>query len=489
MDILQKAIKSLSKKEIINYKIYANRQYESNTRKDIALFDAINKNKKSNVDTDFFIPKIYPTGTDKNVYNRLKYRLLDEIDNSLVQFYFHKIDINYLHSELSLYHIYLAKNEWDVAHYHLARAEKKALAMNHHLLLDVIYTEFISLSIHYGKTSPDFYIKKRNVNNLHLTELRLIDDTIAKVMYDLDRSQTFAKTKTETITILNEAVRFLNSKKELKNNVLFKSKLFTLVSQLFLSKKDFVALESFCINNYNEFIKKNFFSKINHEIKLQMLRYICNTLFINKKNEQALQYIKLFYTAMLEYKQEYYAKNVFFYYNALANNYSVLNPEKAIEALNEAKKTPAIINHPSHLGYVFINLAGAYFDLRQYKLGLKNTLNLYAHPLYENLDTSVKFEIQLLEIILRIETKQFDVAQKLLSAIKKNNTALLANKEYNNELHFLILLEQLITGNSFAKDKISKELITQFLSNVYDKKNNSFVDYKAWLNEKIETRK
>lgn len=488
MDILQKSINSLSKSEIINYKIYANRQYSSNNRKDLALFDVLNKNKKNNVDTDNFITKIYPQGTDKNVYNRLKYRLLDEIDNSLVQFYFHKVDINYIYSELSLFHIYLSKNKWDIAFYHLSRAEKKALAMNHRLLLDVIYTEFINLSIYYGKIPPDIYIKKRNENNIQLKELQLIDDTIAKVVYDLDRNQTYTKIKTENIVILNNAINNLNQKKELKNNLLFKSKLFELVSQLLLSKKDFEALESFCISSYTEFDKKHFFTKNNHETKLRMLRYICNASFVNKKHQQALHYIDLFYKAMLEYKQDYYTKNIFFYYNALANNYSELNPEKAIVVLNEAKKMPPIINHPSHLGYIYINLAGAYFDSGQYKLGLKNVIHIYSHPFFDLLDAGMKFQINILETILRIETKQFDMAQKLIVKLKSNSTNAFELDEYRIELEFLNLLEKLITTNSFAKHKTDRDLIKEYLLNKNTNLSNSFINFNKWLTEKYESK-
>lgn len=488
MDILQKSINSLSKKEIINYKIYANRQYSSDNRKDLALFDFLNKNKKNNVDTDNFRTKIYSEDTDKNVYNRLKYRLLDEIDNSLVQFYFHKVDINYIHSELSLFHIYLSKNEWDIAYYHLSRAEKKALAMQHRLLLNVIYSEFINLSIYYGKIPPDTYIKKRNENNIQLKELQLIDDTIAKVVYDLDRNQTYSKIKNENIVILNKAINNLNQKKELKNNLIFKSKLFELVSQLLLSKKDFETLESFCISNYNEFDKKHFFTKNNHETKLRMLRYVCNTSFVNKKHQQALRYIELFHKAMLEHKQDYYAKNVFFYYNALANNYSELNPEKAIEVLNEAKKITAIINHPSHLGYIYINLAGAYFDSGQYKLGLKNVINIYSHPFFDVLDESMKFQIHILETILRIETRQYDIAEKLIVKLKSNSTKASQTDEFQNELEFLNLLEKLVTTNSFAKNKTDRILIKDYLANKNPNINKSFVNFNKWLNSKFQTK-
>ena len=74
---------------------------------------------------------------------------------------------------------------------------------------------------------------------------------------------------------------------------------------------------------------------------------------------------------------------MFFYYNTLVNNYTVINPDKAIDVLNEAIENKAITSHPTHLGYIYLNLAGAYFDLENYKIALKNILNLYHHPLFE----------------------------------------------------------------------------------------------------------
>ena len=80
------------------------------------------------------------------------------------------------------------------------------------------------------------------------------------------------------------------------------------------------------------------------------------------------------------------------------------------------------------------------------------------------------------------------MAQKLIIAIKKNNAALLQSKEYSSEFDFLILLDKLITVNSFSKEKASKELIAQFLLTEYEQKNNSFVDYKGWLKEKLRMK-
>ena len=485
MNILQKSIQYLSKKEIINYKIYTNRIKKDATRKDTLLFDALKKAQNSDLNKNTVFNKIYPTGVDKNVFNKLKGRLLHEIDNSLVQFYFHETDTNYIYSELSLYKIYLAKNANDVAYYHLRNAEKRAVKTQDFVMLDVVYNEYIHLSTYYGHLSPKNYIQKREKNSIRLKELRLLDDTLATIIYDLDRSQTFSKTKLATIAILNRAIKQLSAKKEFKESLVFKSKLFNAASQLFLSKKDYVSLELYSINTYQEFVRENYFSKSNHDIKLQMLRYICNALFINKKYELALEYIHQLKLSMKEYKAMLYDKNVFFYYNSLANNYSILNSEKAIEVLNEAKMIKAIINHPSHLGYIYLNLAGAYFDLENYKIALKNILNLYHHPLFEIVDESLKVQIFIIEIILRIETHHFDYASKLVRAVLNKHKKIINSDEYQQDMGFLTLMKKLIAKFNFENNTLSIKLVNQFCETTYKYKSNNLVDYNRWLQGKF----
>ncbi len=107
MDVLVKTIKSLSKKEIINYKIQANRINNHEDRKDIALFELLKNNKNSDVDNDKNKTKLYGSSANNKTYNKLKERLLLEINNSLVQFYFHETDANYIYSELSLFKLFI----------------------------------------------------------------------------------------------------------------------------------------------------------------------------------------------------------------------------------------------------------------------------------------------------------------------------------------------------------------------------------------------
>ena len=485
MNILQKSIISMSKEEIINYKLYANRTQATNNRKDILLFDLVKKTADHDLDDDAIFKKLYPDASSRNVYYQLKNRLLLEINNSLVQFYFKETDIHFIYGELSLYKIYVSKNEWEIALYHLNKAEKKALEIQDFTMLDTIYNEQINISVQYGDISPVIYKRKRDENRTKLDRIRTLDDALADIIYELKRNQTFAKTKKNTLTVLNKAIKDLNTKKELKDNLAFKIKAYNAISRLLLSKKDFVSLEQYAITTYNEFIEHNYFSKGNHSIKLQMLAYICNTLAANKKHLRALEYAELLHKAMKEFKNMLYNNYVFFYYNALANNYSVVNPPKAIEVLNEAKTNASITNHPDHLGYIYLNLAGAYFELKNFKTALTHLVKLYSHKLFNGIDEGFKLKIIILEIVLRIEQKDFEYSLKLTSGLLKTYKSILVSPEHKQDLDFLNLIKQLVHKYSFENNKASRALTAAFCHTNYKQGSTNIVKYPVWLSEKF----
>ena len=267
--------------------------------------------------------------------------------------------------------------------------------------------------------------------------------------------------------------------------MVFKTKLFNAISRLLLSQQDYTSLESYTLTTYREFLTKNYFSKANHEIKLQMLAYLCNTLFVNKKHMLSLEYIDQLHSAMKEFKNLLYDNYVFFYYNTLVNNYTVIDPDKAIDVLNEAKENKAITNHPTHLGYIYLNLAGAYFDLKQHKIALKHIIKLYNHKLFNTIDNSFKIKIHITEIILRIETNDLEYSQKLIESLIKQYKTTFLNKAYKQDFDFIHLLQVLIKKYDFEKNKYTKALIATFCHKTYPQASSSIVHYNEWLIEKF----
>lgn len=477
-DILEKTIVSLSKKETINYKIHANKSNKHTNRKDIALFDIIKNNKKTDISN-------IKNNNKADTYLKLKNRLLDEIGTSLVQFYFHETATSYIYNELNLFDIFLKKSDWTIAHFHLQRVEKMANKIQDYEILDMVYNKFIKLSVRVISISPNEYIKKRESNEKKLKSMRLFDDAICAVSYELHRNRVLIKTPQKRIEILNGMIKELSLKKEFKENMIFKYKLFEAVSSVLIAQQEFVALESYCIKTYQEFLVKNYFNKDTHETKLQMLRFICSSLCANSKHVQALDYLKKYHTALSEHGAFLYNKHLFFYYNAMANNYSVLNPIKAIEVLLEAKHIEVIASHPSHLLYIYWNLAGAYFDSIKYKEALKYIIALKALESFVQLNNALKLHIELFEVILRIDQNQISYALKLMKQLSKDYKSQLILIEYQRDKAFVEILKKVLVGDRLILTKKNNTLITRFINTNYLNQSNNVVDYSKWLQGKM----
>ena len=487
MSILQKTINSLSQKEVINYKIYTSRANSEKDRKDIKLFDLIkNKSNYYASESDLF-DKIYGKTASRNVYAQLRTRLLNEINNSLVQFYFHETDHHYIYSELSLYKIYLSKNEWEVAYYHLNKAELKALKILDFSMLHNIYMEYINLSNLYDEIDLNTYIKKRDENSARLHGANLLDDLIAKLTYQLKRDQNFAKKDNVLLQALNKTIKIIESTVDVDSNIYFRSKIFTGNCLLILSKKDYLKLEEYTIKVYNDYSRLHLFSKNNHNLKLQMLCYISNALCANQKYDQAIMYLDELKVCMAEFNNLYYDSYVFFYYNSLANNYIVLNPQKAITLLSDACDIKAIKKHPRHLGYIYLSLAGVCFDLKKYKIALTNILKLYNHSVYSIMDDSFKINISIIEIILQTELKKINQVLELIDKVFKENKKIIRTPEYEKDYHFLLLMKKLIQNYTFKVVKDSSNLVSCFLENKYKYPSNSSINYENWLKEKFNS--
>ncbi len=496
--ILEKTIRSLSKKEIINYKLYANRHNKIDNRKDIALFDAIRNDtsaKLSNRKKEDIYKEKNTSGLREpqspnspqikaNTLRKLKARLLDEVGNSLVQFYFHETPNSYLYNELNLFDVFYKKNEWEVAFFHLQRAENMAIKTQNFKVLNLVYSEFIKLSVYYGNSTPQEYINKRKKNQINVIDFQLFDDAVNAVRYELQRNLALIKTPKKLTNTLQKIIESLGRKKEFKNNLVFKHKLFDAVSRLLIAQQEFVTLEDYCIKTYNNFYATNYFTKDTHETKLQLLCYICNSLYENKKYQLALNYLKTLHQALSEYDNLLYDKYLFFYYNSMANNYGIIDSQKAIDILLEAKEVPSIQQNQSRLHYIYWNLTGTYFDIKNYKNALKNCIQLKELSSFKQLSTSLQLHILIFEIILRVDLKQGEYVKKSIRDLVKIYSETLNKAEHQRDNDFLILLKKTYNNPAFTLNPISKKIVTDFINKEFTNQNNNIVDYTKWLSEK-----
>ena len=486
MKVLQNIIGRMNKEEIRHFKIFINRtKAGGEDRKDALLFDYMHKTFPD-YQEEKILQKLYPR-EEKNSLYRLKNRLLDDISKSfLLQYHGHN-DVNYIMNQIALARLFQHKGQAKTAYYYLTRAAKKTNEIESFELLELIYNEFIKLSHETLDINPEAYILKRKENRIKLNQLQEIDDILAAVTYRLKISQNYSKQNNKILEMLQKTVNDFSNSKDMDKNPQLRFKIYHAVSQILLQKHDYISLEKYLLSTFKDFSKKKLFNKINHNTKLQMLVYIINSLFKNRKIDLSLEYVHELKKAMAEYGNYLHDKYLFYYYNSLVINYSKKDLQKAISILNEAKENPIINKLPTSIVFIYANLATLSFDKKDYKASLKNLVKLQMHENFKNLDEALRYKIAIAELIIRYELNDFDYVEHKIERIKKDFGSLYNHEDYRRAKKIMDIILEMINSPTIKQNKelIGKimELITSGSSD--EEAENDIINYNDWLRSKI----
>ncbi len=486
MDHLQLLIKGLNKEQIRFYKLFAGRTQHANDRKDITLFDALRK-QKGEVGDSVLQKKLYP-GTEKNAWYRLRNRLLSDLNKALTVLHYEDDEFIQTCNMLGLYRYFSSRNQLQEAKYYLRRAERAAHSMENFELLDIIYGEYIRLSHESLNIDPESYIEKRRQNRKQQEELRAIDDLLAVVTYRLKTTQNFSTDKNPLLDLLKKSTDDFIKDRDLKNSPFLRFRIYQSVIQVLLQKHEYRSMEQYLLRTFKEFERDNLFNRNNHDTKLQMLTYIVNTLFKNKKLKQSLQWAERLKIAMEEHHQMLQDKYMFFYYNALVINYSIIDPLKAIEILEDLKDNLKIKSNSFYHLFVYLNLAVLRFDVKEFKESIKNFTRLYLLDGYKTADRSLRFKISICELITRFELQQYDVLDYKMAQVKKDYKDLLADERHYTERELLAIMKALPENLPLRKHPEMRKRVTNFID--WMSKNNDadsiIINYQNWLSEKLK---
>lgn len=488
MQILPEIISVLSKEEIRNYKLFVNRTNKDSQRKDILLFDLF-KRAIPDVNEAKIHAKLYGIDAkDKNSFYRLKNRLIEDIGLSLLVLNYNQTALNIVLNNFLLAKFFIQKGKWSVAEYFLHKAEKRSIEMDEPALLEIIYGEFIKMSQDVLEINPRDYIAKRKKNREKLNLLQEIDDVLAVVTYDIKASQTFGVAESEVYDLLQKKVDQLSKNKELNNNVQLKFKLYHSVSRILLQQHNYLGLQNYLLKTYDEFTVKNFFNQYNHDSKLQMLTYLCNSMYRNGNIEESLQFAQQLNQAMNEYNAVLRDKYLFFYYNVLVNNYSKTNVRKAIEILDEAKEESIIKKHPLYIGFVYLNLAVSYFGLNDFKNSSKQITKLYMLDSYTSLDKAFRLKISILELIVRYELTDFDFILMRIKQVQNDFKSILTELAFTREKQMLLFIKAIINNSTIqSKGRVNEDIqhfIKEYKNTNQD--DSGIINYADWLIQKIK---
>lgn len=484
MDILFEIADSMSKEELRFYKVFALRQGQSDDRKDLRLLDLIRQSQDAD-DEKLFI-KLYGAG-DKNAYYRLKGRLIDDLNRCLFLQHYDADDGLYLYHLMMITRIYASRNRHQLALHFLKKAENRAAKLENNELLDIIYGEFIQLSHQLLTINPETYIEKRKNNSENLARLRQMDDLLAMVSYRLKVTQNFGDAENSLLEILESTTQQFNLDEKLRNSARFRFKIYSLVSQLLLQRKDFQNLESYLLKTYREFSDEQLFNRNNHDTKLQMLTYIVNSLFKNNKVKQSLEFAEALHKAMQDYQHLHYERFEIFYYNALVNNYSTSDVEEAIRILLEMQENKRLIRMPFYEMFIYLNLATSYFDLGQFSQAIRSLNRLYLLENYKKADITLKFKIAVAELMIRFELADMDFWNYRHEQICRDFKTILSHPANLKEVELLHLLQEATSLHGGLKHRNLQKKLLAFKSRwLGDDHEDEIIKYINWLNDSIQ---
>lgn len=483
MNILQEVIQQMSKEEARTYKLYAKRVETSKDRKDLELFDYVRKQGEEYQDDDAFA-QIYPTNS-RNTFHRLKSRVLQEVNYSLIDQYSEKVDALKLYHILSLVEFYFRREQHEVVHWYLRKAERHAAAMEHHVALDIIYSEFIRLSLQNVEINPEEYILKRKKNSEQLRRIRQLDDVLAAVVYRVKLSQTFGASGSDSMALLQEAVRELALDPELSSNTRLRFMLFEAISRLFLDRRDYISMETYLTATYTEFENENLFVKSNHGTKLKMLTFLINAVNKNGKPEESLRWAEVLKKEMAAFDGMLEGQFLFFYYNALVINYFKLDLDKTIEILEEMRGNEKMTSSGFYELFVPLNLGLAWFEKGEYRKAIRSIVQMALLDGYKAADPGLRLRLAVAELIIRFELGEYEVIQQRVRQIRKEFQSELKEIPFARDREFIYILNLLNESRNMKLKKSLVKRISRFLDAEVDEevKGAELITYDDFINK------
>ncbi len=485
MDILNQVVEKLTKDELRFFKFFQGAA-PGQTRKDLLLVDYI-RQAGGKFSEEKIIKKLNYSQQDKNSYYRLKNRVIQDIGDSLAVLHTHKNELYELLHYITLYHIYHAKTLFKPCYFYLKKAERLARSIENYELLDMVYANFIRLSGDLVEINPNEYIALREDNAKLVSQLRQLDDLLATVTYHLKLSQNFGATDKKQLGQLQQLVNTISKQTTSHFGRTLQIKIYRALSQIFLQLHNYAALEKLVDENYQRFTEQKWFEKQNHDLKLQMLTYYANALYKNQKYKESLAFTELLGREIEAFNKLHYDRYLFFFYNLQMLNNSVLNPAKALRALEEFQiETHSKKNHYYDI-FIYLNRAGLLYDIGRFKDSLKSLVKLYVSDSFLNADKAFRFKVEMSELIITYEAQDFETLLYRIPQVKKDYKAFARDKTYQRDFALLDLLDLMVASENVKRDPEVQKKIKAVLKFKVDEaaEDSEVIKYSGWLSKKL----
>ncbi len=480
---LTELIKSLSKEELRNFKIYSSRfKYKGEEKKMITLFDWL---KSETYDEyDISLPNLlFPNGS-KNAYYQLKSRLAKEIENSLLLIHNSKGGEYSVYRFLQLSTIFKQKADYKKSYFFLQKAEKLAKHEGKNSLLNIIYFEMLDI---YAK-NPDGNLDKLRDKGLVNAE-RFVREFRYKIMLSSLKGKLYgtnfsSKSNPSIMTVFDETITALKMEDDLPFSIPLKIHMNESVRNVMLVRKEYVNLSEFLMIQYDEFKKEGIF-KVEKEEEIKQLTWIINTLLRQRKIGQVNHYTDVLGKLLTSPENQHFKER----YKWLLNQCRLISftySKRLDEAIALLENLEADKNKiPLFPIAVNLNLS----VLHYYQGNMEDAFNYLAKILldddFKKLSVPLQMTVLVVELILRLENDDLFYAHNKYNSMRRKYRNYLMKDEYSRDKSFLNIIRDLIKEKKKKTDISSQlmQLINDFIDNSppMEPGSNEIICYHIWL--------
>ncbi len=235
------------------------------------------------------------------------------------------------------------------------------------------------------------------------------------------------------------------------------------MSATLLQQHNYAALEKFLKEMYTTFENANWFERENHDVKLQMLTYLVNSLFRLNKYQESLQYAEVLGREIRSFSNLLYDKYLFFYYNSLVINYSALDKSRALTILEEFERETRNKKNSYYDQFLYFNKAMLLHQSGRAEEAVKNIVKLYVNDNFKQADDSFKLKIAVAELIMQFDAGDPQSFMLRSASVKRQFRKWLTEGDFKRELDLLKLLDKMVLQDNYRTDAKLKKQAEQFV--------------------------
>ena len=478
----------LTKEEKRYFKIYLKRiQSNQNGSRVLELYDLVNRKVYENDDdlSEYFYPK-----KSKNAYYRLKNRLLDDLEKSLLIQHSEQQERTQILQQISLAQIYAGKSLFKEAFGILKKIERKAYKSQYYDLLTAIYYEITTVAFEYEPINLEKYLQLQRQNMERYQQSLQTKQLIQHLSYRLIKANFEVRDEALNAT-LDEIKNQLSLQETFIESPKLQFEISNTIRRILLQKRDFEGLEAYLISNLRDFEAKKLYNKDSHLNKIISLVWIINTLSKNLKFKEVPPYIALLHDTLLAYNKLFYDRYIWTYYQCLITQYFYSNqlPEAIalLESLSDEQRQKGVLYYDI---FVRGNLSVIYFCQNDLSKSMTHIAPLFYKDTYNKLSVELQLRLSILELILHFENGDMNFIDYRINEIRSTFKKLLRQAAYLREANFLKILKRSVNKVRPFHQKNVIQLAQTFIeqSPPFGPGSNEFISYQLWLKSKLEKR-